>query len=269
MSPRPPGSLVRRPAELSRRGLLTLLLVGAFGLSLLTPEWSLHTGGLGAAGEIMTAIVRMDLSPSYLLRVVEAAGVTLAYATTGMTVAVLLGVPAALVASGVLARARPVRLLTSGGARSLMAVLRAMDELVWALLFVQVFGFSAWTGVLGIGLPYAAIIGRVLAERLQDAPEEPLRALRSTGASEWQVLVYGRLPQIMADVVAYLSYRYECAVRAGAILSVVGLGGIGLEIDVALADLRFERVWTLAAGLTVLIVAVDALSARVRQWVVP
>lgn len=267
MTGQPPGTLVRAPARLSRRGLVTLLLVAAFAASLLPVEWNLHTGGAAALGDMLAALLQPDLSPAYLARAGRAALLTVAYATTGMTVAVLLGIPAALVASGVLVRGRGARTASAGAARALLAVPRAPDELVWALLFVEIFGLSPWAGVLGIGLPYGATIGRVLAERLQDVPDEPLAALRSAGASEWQVLLYGRIPHVIADAVAYVSYRYECGVRAAAILSFVGLGGIGLEIDIALADLRFGRVWTLAAVLTLLIVAIDAASSRVRAWI--
>ncbi len=104
----------------------------------------------------------------------------------------------------------------------------------------------------------------MLGDRLLDVPREPLDALRSAGASPVQVLLYGRLPLAAGSLAGYLFYRLECAVRAAAVLSFIGLGGLGLRIEVALADLLFEQVWTLLAALVLLVVAVDRVSGRVR-----
>lgn len=250
------------------RAVLSVVLVGAVVWSLVTLDTSaglLHSRGLDALREILVAAARPDLSLSFLRTVVADAWTTLSFALAGMTVAVAIGVPGAVVASGVLFRRPPLRLVTAGGTRGVLGVLRAIHELVWALLFVSAFGLSPWAGVLAIGVPYGAIIGRVVAERLQDVPAEPLTALRSAGASEVEVLLYGRAPQVAADVAGYLLYRFECAVRAAAILSFVGLGGIGFRISLALADLDFERVWTLIFALAVLITALDLASARIRS----
>lgn len=269
MSATPGGHVgfVRVPPRPGRRGVAALLLLAGFAAALAGVDWSLHGRGLAAAGELLASVARPDLTPSFLLRVARATSITVAYAVAATSVAIAIGLPASLIASGVLARGRALRLVSSGAVRAVLGLLRAIDELVWALLFVNVFGLSPLAGILGIGLPYGATIGRVVAERLQDVPGAPLASLRSAGASRAQVLVYGRLPQAGADLVAYLSYRFECAVRAAAVLSFVGLGGVGFEIQIALDDLRFERVWTLVAGLVVLIALVDSGSARLRSWV--
>lgn len=255
-----------------RRGLLSAVLVAAFAASLLAldePGQLLHRGGWAVLGDLVASMLRPDLSPAFLPTVAHATALTVAYALCGMTVALAVGLPGALLASGVLARRRGLRLASVGATRGLLGGLRAIDELIWAALFVAAFGLSPWAGVLAIGLPYGATVGRVLAERLQDVPAEPLAALRSAGASEWQILAYGRMPMALADVTSYLFYRLECAVRAAAVLSFVGLGGIGFQITIALDDLRFERVWTLLFALVAVIVAVDAVSSRARVRVTP
>jgi phosphonate transport system permease protein len=261
------GRLVPTRARLGRRGALTLVLVAAFLASLAGIDWSrglLHTGGGGAFVAIARSLLTPEVSPGFLAKVAAATALTVAYAVAGMSVAVIVGLPGAVVASGVLARRRLPRVVSAGAARAVMAVLRAIDEIIWALLFVSVLGLTPAAGVLAIGLPYGATVARVVAERLQDVPGEPLEALRTAGASEWQVLAYGRLPAAIADVAGYLFYRFECALRAAAILSFIGLGGIGFQIDIALADLAFERVWTLLFALVVVIAGVDAVSARLR-----
>lgn len=151
------------------------------------------------------------------------------------------------------------------GVRGVLGFLRAIHELIWALIFVTAFGLSPLAGALAIGIPYGGIIGRILAERLQDVPDAPLQALRSSGASEMQVLIYGRAPAALADMVSYFFYRFECAVRSAAVLSFVGLGGIGFRISIALDDLRFGQVWTLLFALVLIIIAIDTWSAQVRR----
>lgn len=257
--------------HLSGRGVLTLILVAAFAVSCLGVEGAegvSGAGGTAALGELVQSIAQPDLSPGFVGRVVLATLVTVAYAVAGISVGLLVGLPSALAASGVLVQRRRLRLLSVTVSRGVLAVLRAMHELVWALLFVAAFGLSPWAGVLAIGVPYGATIGRVVAERIQDVPGEPLEALRTAGASEWQVLVLGRLPAAGADLVGYLFYRFECAIRAAAILSFVGLGGLGFLVEIALDDLRFERVWPPLLALVLVIVAVDAVSARLRTRMV-
>src|SRR5690606_10708679 len=124
---------------------------------------------------------------------------TLAYATAGMTVALAVAVPLGVLASGVLARSGAGKAGSVACFRGILAFLRAIHELVWAWLFVAAIGLSPFAAILALGLPYGGILGRILAERLADVPAEPLRALQATGATPLQVLVYGRLPLVVAD----------------------------------------------------------------------
>lgn len=256
--------------RLSGRGVLGGLLAAAFAVAALGIDWEaglMHAGGLRAARQMAASLLTPDLSPAFLAIVADAAVVTLAYAVAGISVALLIGLPGAVLVSGTLTRGRSLRLATAGAGRAAFGAARAIHELVWALLMLSILGLTPMAGVLAIGIPYGATIARVLGERLQDVPTAPLAALRSTGASAWQELIYGRLPMAGADMLAYLFYRWECSIRAAAVLSFIGLGGIGFRIEIALADLRFEQVWTLLGALVLIIVAVDWLSGQARARV--
>lgn len=252
--------------------MLSALLIAAVVASVLHVEvrdGALHAGGMAALVAVLRGLLELELSPDFLLgKLLPAAAVTVSYAVAAMSVALLVGIPGAVLGSGVLLRRRRPRLAVVAATRGVLGGLRAVDELIWAFLLVFVFGLSPWAGVLGIGLPYGAIVGRVLAERLQDVPEAPCEALRSVGASEAQVLVYSRLPHALADASSYLMYRFECAVRTAAVLSFVGLGGLGLQLTIALDDLEFGRVWTVLFALIALVVLIgrinDALRRRIR-----
>lgn len=253
----------------SRRGALTAILVAAVLAAVVhvdVGDGVLHGGGTSALWSVLGGLVQLDLSPDFLLgKLLPATAVTVAYAVAAMTVALLLGIPGAVIGSGVLLRRRVTRVAAVSATRGLLGGLRAVDELIWAFLLVFVFGLSPWAGVLGIGLPYGAIVGRVLAERLQDVPEAPSEALRSVGASEAQVLVYSRLPHALADSSSYLLYRFECAVRTAAVLSFVGLGGLGLQLTIALDDLEFGRVWTVLLTLIGLVVVIGRFNDALRR----
>ena len=118
---------------------------------------------------------------------------------------------------------------------------------------------------MAIAVPYAGMLGRIYSEVLNDVPEGPLDGLRSAGGSSFSVLVYGRMPMAITDMLSYSFYRFECAIRAAAIMSFVGIRGLGFEIQLSLNDLLFGEVWTLLFFLFGLVLLVDYWSTRVRR----
>ena len=250
------------------RGLLTLVLLAAVVWSLLTVEWSsdlVHPGGASSAAELFGSLFTPELSPSFLRIALEASWKTVSFAVAGLTVAVAVGLPLGVLASGVLAPAGRLRWANVVAVRLVLAVLRAIHELVWAWLFIVAFGLSSMTAVLALGIPYAGILGRIYSEILNDQPEAPLRALRSSGASEMKVLLYGRLPMALPDILSYTFYRFECGIRSAAILSFVGIQGLGYQVQLSLADLLYDEVWTLLLFMITLVALVDLWSSLVRR----
>jgi phosphonate transport system permease protein len=253
------------------RRALTFVLLGAFIWSLLNIEWSdgvLHAGGLAAAGEIGGSLFRPELSLDVLGDIVEGAGRTVAYAVTGLSLALVIGFPLGVIASGVLNGPKGGgRWSMVGSVRFALAAFRSVHELVWAWLFVAAVGLSPIAAVLALAIPYSGILGRIYAELFQDVPEAPLTALRSAGASEWRVFWYGRLPMVMSELLGYTFYRLECGIRSATVLSFVGLGGLGFKIQTALDDLDYARAWTFILAVVVMILVVDWWSSVVRRRV--
>ncbi|GIW05796.1 MAG: hypothetical protein KatS3mg060_0601 [Dehalococcoidia bacterium] len=252
----------------SSRSILTILLLAAFGWSLTSVDWRegvLNVQGTPALLEFLAAAVRPVLTPAFLGRAVAALWQTVAYAVAGMTVALLIGAVLGTLASGALAHRRVARFGEVVGARATLGLLRAIHELVWAWLFIAALGLSPITGVLALGVAYGGILGLIFAQHLADAPTAPLRALQAAGARPWQAFLYGRLPLVLPDLVSYALYRFECALRAAAVFSFVGLGGLGAELQLSLRELNYGEVWTLLFLLIALIVAVDWWSGEVRR----
>ena len=250
------------------RRLLSLVLAGVLVWSLASVDWGagvVHTGGGGALKDFVLALFPPELSPHFLRLALIASWQTVAYAVAGITLSVIIGLPLGVVASGTLAETSRSRIAAITIVRFLLAAMRSVHELVWAVLFVAAFGLSSLAVILAIAIPYAGILGRIYSELLIDVPEEPLRALRSAGASPTRVLLYGRFPIMLGDLLSYSFYRFECAIRAAAIMSFVGIRGLGYEIQLSLNDLLFSEVWTLLLFLVALVLLVDYWSTRVRR----
>lgn len=250
------------------RRFLTLILLGAAVWSLAQVPWSsdlVRPTGIAMVGLVLTGLATPDLSAAVLGKALLAAWHTLTYAVAGMSVAVLLAIPLGIFASGVLTRGTAARRLAMFSGRGVLGFARAIHELVWAWLFVAAIGLSPPAAILALAIPYTGILGRIYADLLNDVPSDPLQALRATGAHEGKVLIYGRLPAALADMVSYTFYRLECGLRSAAILSFVGLGGLGFQIQLALDDLLFGQVATYLLAMVLLILAVDSWSTLVRR----
>ena len=193
---------------------------------------------------------------------------TLAYAVAGITLAVLIGFPLGIIASGSVSGSAGTGLGLAVAVRFILAAMRSIHELVWAVLFVAAFGLSSLTVILALALPYAGILGRIYSELVNQVPEEPLRSLRASGASPFRVLLYGRFPMALPELLGYTFYRLECAIRSAAIMSFVGIRGLGFEIQLSLNDLLFGQVWTLLLFMVGMVVVVDLWSTRVRRSLV-
>lgn len=256
------------PGLLRGKGLLTVLMAAAFLWSLTAVDRGapvVHPGGLGALSEVLRAAFQPELSPSFLWLTLESAWTTVAYAVAGICLAAPLGLLLGAAASGVLFRSARVRVPAVAGLRFALGFMRAIHELVWAWLFVAALGLSPVAAVLALAIPYGGILGRIFADILNDVPEEPLRALRAAGASELKVLLYGRLPMAAPDMLGYAFYRFECAIRAVAVMGFVGVGGLGLQVQLSMDDLLYREVWTLLYALVALVAVVDAWSSWVRR----
>ncbi|MBI3988266.1 MAG: phosphonate ABC transporter, permease protein PhnE [candidate division NC10 bacterium] len=222
-----------------------------------------------------------DLSLDFLRLMLPPVLETIQISIMGTTIAILVGLPLGLLATssltwgGVLHEMgtmgqrsrRLLRVLPYAFARGLLSVFRAIPEFVWALIFVRAVGLGPFPGVLAIGVAYGGILGKVYSEILESVDPKPLEALQATGASKLQIVLYGLLPQAFPDFVSYSLYRWECAIRASAILGFVGAGGIGQQLELSMRMFNFHEVTTLIGLLALLVAAADLLSARIRKGI--
>ncbi|MBY0148016.1 ABC transporter permease subunit [Neobacillus niacini] len=254
--------------RLHKRFILTLLLTAIFIWSLTSIHWNselFHTGGIPTMLQIVEGLLKPNLEPSILLVGLESAWITLAYAIAGMSLAIVYAFIVGVLASGTLTSSRFSRIISKVFFRGVLGFTRSIHELIWAWLFVAAVGLSPFAAILALAIPYGGILGRIFADMLNDVPEQPILALKAAGSTRLQTLIYGYLPLVWADFISYTMYRFECAIRSSAIMSFVGLGGLGFQIQLALADLKYASVWTFVFFLIALVIFVDGWSNLVRK----
>ncbi|WP_095061625.1 MULTISPECIES: ABC transporter permease [unclassified Pseudomonas] len=198
---------------------------------------------------------------------------TLAIATAGMALALLLAVPASLLAS----RALSLTAASRGGrpsllgrllrwpVRGLLIFLRSVPEIVWALLFVRAVGLGPTAGVLAIAITYSGMLGKVYAEIFESVDQRPAHALLQAGSSRLAAFCYGILPNVAAELLSYTVYRWECAIRASVVMGFVGAGGLGQQIDLSLRMFAGGEVASMLLTFFVLVLFADQIS-RLLRW---
>lgn len=257
--------------DFHRTNLLSALLLFVFIWSLFSVKWGaelLHPGGFTTILQIIKAFFKPDLSPDILRLALISSWRTLTYAVAGMSLAIVIALFLGILASGVLAKDKGSRWFSISLFRGILGFMRSIHELVWAWLFVASTGLSPFAAIFALAIPYGGTLGRILADILNDVPTEPIEALKSNGASQLQILFYGYLPMSMADMISYTMYRLECAIRSSAIMSFVGLGGLGYQIHLSLADLEYNEVWTFMFFLIALVMLIDLWSNMLRRRLV-
>ena len=186
---------------------------------------------------------------------------TLAIATVGMLLAFILAVPLSYCATSAVRE----RATQNPVARLVLTILRGIPELVWALVFVRVFGLGPAAGVLALGLTYGGMLGKVYAEILESEDAAPARALLRTGSPRAVALLYGLLPLASKELVSYTVYRWECAIRASVVMGFVGAGGLGQLMDQAMKMLNGGEACSILLVFMALVLLADALSNGLRR----
>jgi phosphonate transport system permease protein len=212
-----------------------------------------------------------NIDVEFLLLVAKETWRTVAIATAGVALALVLAIPLALLSVRVLSVSAltgkmdklPAVLRTL--LRWLMVLLRSVPELIWALIFVRVVGLGPTAGVIAIALTYGGMLGKVYAEILESGDVQVTQSLLRNGAGPVQAFFYGLLPQNAAELTSYTVYRWECAIRSSAVLGFVGAGGLGQQMDASMKMFNGSEVSTMLIVFMLLVWFADATSAWLRK----
>ena len=272
LAPRP--AELRDPAWAGRVFWWSAALVLMWPLAVATEfrPWVLvEPDNLKVSASFIASFFPPALELDFLSLVARETWRTVAIATAGMTLALLLAVPLALLSTSALSVSALAGRMARGpfwlrqGVRWLLIVLRSVPELVWALVFVRVVGLGPTAGVLAIALTYGGMLGKVYGDILESGEAHATQTLMRNGSGRLQALFYGLLPQNATELTSYTVYRWECAIRSSVVLGFVGAGGLGQQLDNSMKMFNGGEVATMLLVFMALVALADGVSAGLRK----
>jgi len=189
--------------------------------------------------------------------------VTLEIALWGTALAVVLAIPCGLASSANIA---PVWVYQP--MRRLMDATRAINEMVFALLFVVAVGLGPFAGVLALFVHTTGILAKLFSEAVEAIDPHPVEGIRATGATPLAEIAFGVLPQVMPLWISYTLYRFESNVRSAAVVGIVGAGGIGALLWDVIRGFQYAQTMAIMMMIIVTVSILDLLSARIRRTLI-
>lgn len=151
--------------------------------------------------------------------------------------------------------------------RIIFLVGRAVPELMWAMILVYIFKPGLLPGALALALHNFGILGKLVAEVIEDMDPRPVHTLALNGASQGQLVLYAIVPDIMPKVINYILYRLENIIRATLIVGLVGAGGLGLEFRLAMSFFKYTDIALYLMCYILLVYVTDVLSTLAKNFI--
>ena len=189
---------------------------------------------------------------------------TLHIATLGTLLALVLALPVGILAAHNLVPSTSVNLL----AKLVLVSSRSVNSLVWALLFVGIFGPGALAGTLAIAFRSIGFVGKLFGEALEEAQSGPIEALTAAGAPWASRMTFGYWPQVKPAFWSIALFRWDINVRESAVLGLVGAGGIGMVLDSALNLFQWNRVAVILLAIFAVVIIAEVVVTQVRRRII-
>jgi phosphonate transport system permease protein len=187
--------------------------------------------------------------------------VTVCIALWGTLLAIAVSVPLGLLG----ARNLAPHPLVYAAARRTMDVLRAVNEFVFALMFVTAVGLGPFAGMLALGLHTGGVLGKLLSETIEAIDPGQLEGVAAVGAGRAQVIAFGVVPQVMPNFLSYILLRFESDIRSASVIGMVGGGGIGFYLWDTIRAFNDREAATVILLIVAMVMCVDVVSSRVRR----
>ena len=270
----PRAAPARDPAWMSRVFWISLALVALWPLGVTTEfkPWILfEPGNIKISAKFIASFWPLVFNAEFLELVARETWRTVAMATAGITLALVLAIPLTLLSTRVISISALSGRMARGpywlrqAVRWCLILLRSIPELVWALVFVRVVGLGPTAGVLAIALTYAGMLGKVYGEILESGETHATQTLMRNGSGRLQSFFYGLLPTNAAELTSYTVYRWECAIRSSVVLGFVGAGGLGQQMDNSMKMFNGGEVATMLLVFVALVALADKVSSVLRK----
>jgi phosphonate transport system permease protein len=217
-------------------------------------------------------LIAPELDPAYLVTLLRPAAQTLGMSVIGTSLGVGLGVALGIPATAAHAEddhsrgiARLARAALRRLSRASLSLLRAVPEVLWALIFVVGVGLGPFAGALALGAHTGGVLGKLYADTLEEVSPLALRGLRATGAGPLHLLVWGAWPEARRMLISYTVLRWETNVRTSTVLGIAGGGGIGIALYNAVQLGFYPQAATLIGVIYLMVAATGRLGDAVRR----
>jgi phosphonate transport system permease protein len=258
--------IFNRPVSARLATPLTLLLaLGIFAFGLVDLEFSPTRllAGLHQLGWITLMMLPPDPGsslPAYL----KALGETLSIAVMGTTIAAIVALPISLLA----ARNVVPSVIFRFPVRRFFDSIRGVDQLIWALVWINVVGLGPFAGVLAIAVSDFGALGKLFSEAIEGADRRQVEGVRASGGHVLHEIRFGLLPQVLPVIAGQVLYFIESNTRSATIIGIVGAGGIGLQLAEQIRVLEWQKVSFLILMILIAVAAIDWISSKLRFAIV-
>jgi len=202
--------------------------------------------------------------PHYQETVHAALMETIHIASLGTLLALILALPVGVLAAHNLVPFTPLNLF----AKLILVSSRSVNSLVWALLFVGIFGPGALAGTLAIAFRSIGFVGKLFGEALEETQSGPIEALTAAGAPWMSRMTFGYWPQVKPAFWSIALFRWDINVRESAVLGLVGAGGIGMALDSALNLFQWDRVALILLAILAVVIVAEVVVTQVRKRII-
>ena len=189
--------------------------------------------------------------------------VTVQIALWGTFLAIVCAVPL-----GLLCSANIVPAWVYQPMRRLMDACRAINEMVFAMLFIVAVGLGPFAGVLALWVHTTGVLAKLFAEAVEAIDPRPVEGVRATGANALEEVVYGVIPQVLPLWTSFALYRFESNVRSASVVGIVGAGGIGTVLWEIIRSFQYAETCAVMIIIVAFVVVIDLLSARIRKTLI-
>ena len=243
----------------------------AYLVTVIVLTWALRTITVfwpwvwDAPREIRDMVTRMfPPATAQLPGIITAVIETINIATMGTAIAVVLALPVAYIGASNVTPGRPLLLI----GKFIIVATRSVDTLIWALLFVAIFGPGAVAGIVAIAFRSIGFLGKLIGEAIEEVDWGPVEALQAVGASPAHVLIYGVAPQVFPAFMTVAILRWDVNIRESTVLGLVGAGGIGFILQVAIDTFRWNTVATVLISILAVVFLAEFVTGYLRRKVI-
>jgi phosphonate transport system permease protein len=251
------GSVTQRASSLAMPFALAVLTIFAVWW-LAIPFGQLWTGLASLAKFV--ALMFPPSSGGHRALLVNAMEETLAIAFLGTTIATVLAFPISFLAASNTAPHPLIRFAV----RRALDVIRSIDALIWALVFVGVVGLGPFAGILAIAVSDTGALGKLFSEAIETTDARSRESVLASGGTPFLAVRFGLLPQVLPILAGQMLYFFESNVRSATIIGIVGAGGIGLQLSEQIRTYDFDQVAFAVIMILITVAVIDWISGKLR-----